>query len=295
MKNPRTARTLARLVAAASLLAGATAFALDLSKPEDAHLAMLRILGDLDGKPVFKDWDVTILAVLPNEKPKPILRMQGYNAGRLISKPDGGHEWVTREVSYYQDLASGEIIERWTNPLNGKTVCVVQVANDPVSNVFPPASKDRANPFAAFTLAGDVATLRWDIPLAYPNALQPAEHPEESTGPTYLASEHFTFFANTADVLSDSQRSTPTHYSWFRTGPWLPWMKMGQAPGYLIYSGHGRKYGSFDELPARVREYTLKHFPAFATAPESFYQPNETSWTYYAKLKKAGKLPTDCK
>jgi hypothetical protein len=60
---------------------------------------------------------------------------------------------VTREVSYYQDLASGEIVERWTNPLNGKTVCVVQVANDP------------------------------------------------------------------ADVLSDTQRSTPTHYSWFRTDP----------------------------------------------------------------------------
>jgi hypothetical protein len=177
VKNLCTARTLVRLAAAASLMAGATAFAIDVSKPEDAH----------------------------------------------------------------------------------------------------------------------VATLRWYISLAYPNALQPAEHPEESTGSIYLASEHFTFFANTADVLSDTQRSTPTHYSWFRTGPWLPWMKMGQTPGYLIYSGHGRKYGSFDDLPAQVREYTLKHFPAFATAPDGFYQPNETSWTYYAKLKRAGKLPTDCK
>lgn len=72
-------------------------------------------------------------------------------------------------------------------------------------------------------------------------------------------------------------------------------MKMGQAPGYLIYSGQGRKHGSFEELPAQVREYTLKHYPAYATAPDSFYQPNETSWTYYGKLKKAGKLPTDCK
>jgi len=295
MTKPPANRTFALLAAVMPLIVGTPAAALDVSKPEEAHVAMLRIVGDLDGRPVFKDWDVTIFAVLPNEKPRAILRMQGYNAGRLIARPDGGHAWVTREVSYYQDLATGEIIERWTNPLNGQSVCVVQVANDPVSNVFPPASNDRPNPFAAFRLAGDVATLRWDIPLAYPNALQPGEHTEESTGPTYLASEHFTFFANAADVLSDAQRSTPTHYSWFRTGPWLPWMKMGQAPGYLIYSGHGRKYGSFDELPARVREYTLRHFPAFATAPDAYYQPNETSWTYYAKLKKAGKLPRDCK
>ncbi len=125
--------------------------------------------------------------------------------------------------------------------------------------------------------------------------MQPGEHPEESTGPTYLASEHFIFFADTADIASDTLNSTPTHYSWFRTGPWLPWMKMGQAPGYLIYSGQGRKQPSFDALPAQVRAYTLKHFPAFATPPDGFYQPNETSWTYYTKLKKAGKLPTDCK
>lgn len=120
------------------------------------------------------------------------------------------------------------------------------------------------------------------------------DNPEESTGPTYLASEHFIFFANTADLTSDTQRSTSTHYSWFRTGPWLPWMKMGQAPGYLIYSGQGRKYDSFDQLPTKVKEYTLKNFPTYVTAPDSFYQPNETSWTYYAKLKKAGKLPNHC-
>jgi len=293
-RRPPT-RTPALLAGLALGLTAAPSTALDLAKPDEAYRAMLRIVGDLDGKPVFKDWDVTILAALPNEKPKPILRMQGYNAGRLITRPDGSYEWVTREVSYYQDLATGQIIEQWANPFNGRTVCVVQVANDPVSNLFPAPSKERANPFASFKVAGDVASLRWDIPLSYPNALQPAEYPEESTGPTYLASEHFTFFASTADVTSDAQRSTPTHYSWFRTGPWLPWMKMGQAPGYLIYSGQGRKYGSFEELPAQVRDYTLKHFPAYATAPDSFYQPNETSWTYYGKLKKAGKLPTDCK
>lgn len=71
-------------------------------------------------------------------------------------------------------------------------------------------------------------------------------------------------------------------------------MKMGQTPGYLLYSGQGRKYQQFDQLPANVKDYTLKNYAAYVTAPESFYQPNETSWTYYARLKKTGKLPKLC-
>jgi hypothetical protein len=276
------------------LLAVSQASALDLTKADDAYKAMLRVVGDLDGKPVFKDWNVTVFAVEPGVKPIPILRMQGYNAGRLITKADGSYEWVTREVSYYQDLKTGEIIESWMNPLTKTNVCVVHVANDPVNNKFPAPGKEGTIPFVAFQTAGDISSLRMDIPLAYPNALRPEEHPEESTGPTYLASEHFIYFANTADLESSSARSTPTHYAWFRTGPWLPWMKMGQAPGYLIYSGQGRKYSSFDELPASVQAYTRKHHPSYVTAPDSYYQPNETSWSYYAKLKTAGKLPRDC-
>lgn len=79
-------------------LGAVSSTALDLGKPDEAYRAMLRIVGDLDGKPVFKDWDVTILAALPNGKPKPILRMQGYNAGRLITRQDGSYDWVSRSA-----------------------------------------------------------------------------------------------------------------------------------------------------------------------------------------------------
>lgn len=285
---------LIRFASAAVIAWGAAcapALGLDLTKPADAQQAMLRLIGDTDGKPVFKDWDVTLFAVLPGQKPKPILRMQGFNAGRLIARKDGGYDWATREVSYYQDLKSGEIIKSWANPLNGQKVCVVHVANDPVSHTY--SVSQSAAP--VFNVAGDITSLRMDIPLAYPNALPPAQYPQESTGPIYLASEHFIYFADTAELTSDALHSTPTHYSWFRTGPWLPWMKMGAAPGYLIYSGQGRKYATFDELPEKIKAYTRENYPSYLTAPDRYYQPNQTSWTYYAKLKQAGKLPTDCK
>ncbi|MEO7774251.1 MAG: DUF1838 family protein [Steroidobacteraceae bacterium] len=280
------------VAAIASAAACSPALALDLTKPVDAQQALVRMMGDIDGKPVFKDWDATIFAVVPGQKPRPILRMQGFNAGRMIARQDGSYEFASREVSYYQDLQSGEIIESWSNPLNGKKVCLLHVANDPVNNEFPAPGK---GPAPAFNVAGNVTSLRLDIPLAYPNPLQPAQFPEESSGPTYLASEHFIYFSDTAELTSGKLPSTPTHYSWFRTGPWLPWMKMGKTPGYLLYSGQGRKYATFDELPEKIKVYTREHYPSYVTAPDRYVQPNETSWTYYAKVKTAGKLPTACK
>ena len=278
------------LLAAALALGSGAATALDLNKPEDSYQAMLRVVGDLTGKPVFKDWDAVIFALVPGEKAVPIIRTIGFNAGRLIKQPDGSHHWVTREVSFYVDLKTGQIVDSWVNPLNGKTVKVVQVANDPVSNKFPLIEPGKPNyfaKFAQFEVRGDVAWMRWDVPLKYPNELKPELYPEESHGETYVASEHFHFFVNTADAQSDTATSTPTHYSWFRTGPWLPWMKMGQAPGTLLYSGNGRKYDSFEQLPEQLREYTRKHYPKYMDAPTSFYQPNETSWSYFRKLKEA--------
>lgn len=274
------------LLAAALALGTGAATALDLNKPEDSHLAMLRVVGDISGKAVFKEWDATIFAQLPGERARPILRTVGFNAGRMMKQPDGSYNWVTREVSFYVDLKTGQIVETWDNPFNGKTVKVIQVANDPVSNKFP--TPEPGKPGATrVEVRDDVAWMRWDVPLKYPNELKPAQYPEESTGENYIASEHFQFFAATADLRADAPTSTPTHYSWFRSGPWLPWMKMGMAPGTLIYSGTGRKYNSFEELPALVREYTRKHYPKYMDAPTSFYQPNETSWSYYRKLKEA--------
>lgn len=278
------------LLAGALALGAGAAPALDLSKPEDSYQAMLRVVGDLSGKPVFKDWDATIFAQLPGEKARPILRTIGFNAGRLIKQADGSYHWVTREVSFYVDLKTGQIIDSWANPFNGKTVKVVQVANDPVSNKFPLVEPGKPNPFAAFSkfeVRGDVAWMRWDVPLKYPNELKPADYPEESHGDTYIASEHFHFFVATAEAQADKPTSTATHYSWFRTGPWLPWMRMGTTPGVLLYSGNGRKYDSFEALPEQLREYTRKHYPKFMDAPTSFYQPNETSWSYYRKLREA--------
>lgn len=232
-------------------------------------------------------WQGKILADLPDAAPKPILGFEGFNICRLLPTEEGGWQFVSREVTYYSDLATGEIIESWNNPYIGEEVRVVQVANDPVSHIYPSPQQRDYSRWGWTEVEGSVL-LTLDIPLDYPNALPPQLYPQESSGERYHASEHFMFFANRAELDDTARHSVPLSYGWARTGPWLPWMRMGQRAGGLIYSGQGKKLiGGFDALPERVRQYTLKHFPDYQRAPDGYYQPNETSWTYYRKLREA--------
>jgi hypothetical protein len=92
-------------------------------------------------------------------------------------------------VAYYRDLKTGKILDKWENPLTGKTNDVIQVINDSVNSVF-----GRPGSSLPWRVKGDDVFVTVDVPLAYPNALPPADFPEESTGPMYFATESFMFF-----------------------------------------------------------------------------------------------------
>jgi Protein of unknown function (DUF1838) len=256
--------------------------ALDLSTYEGQMTAYQKLRGNTNGSDTIADWQVTMFIVEPGKKAVPVMRLDGFNVGRFAKQPDGSVQWMSREVAYYRDLKTGKILGEWDNPVTGQKNQVVQVINDPVNSAFP-AQPAPNQPPLPWNVRGDDVFLKLDIPLAYPNALLPADYPDESTGPTYLASEHFLFFAKTRDLMDPKLTSIPAAYAWTRTGPWLPWMKMGTRPGYVLYSGQGKKLASAEELDPVVREYTQKNHAAFMTAPKSFVRPNETSWTYYKK------------
>ncbi len=277
---PAPAASGAAAVAAANATPSA---APDLVSAAGQLETFMRMRASADGSEVFANWWVTVFAVMPGERPREIMRLDGFNVGRFVKKPDGSAEFISREVAYYRDLKTGQILKEWANPFTQEKNTVLTVANDPVNSRYPAPKAGEAGRFPLMG-AGDDVFLRLDIPLAYPNALQPAEYPAESTGPTYLASEHFTFFSKAADLRDRGKASVPLTYAWARTGPWLPWMKMGQRPGYLLYSGHGRKFASFSELPADIQAATRADFPLYMKAPETYVTPNETSWTYYKKL-----------
>ncbi len=267
---------------AAAMALSPQAHALDLQSEAGSLEAMVKLRCSLD--PQQEEilwWAGTLFAQEPGKKAAPLMGFEGYNICRAEKQPDGVWRLYTRELTFYRDLKTGKIIDSWDNPLSGERNEVVQVANDPVNTVLNAPGRPLHLPWVE---AGDEVMLTLNIPLAYPNPLQPAEFPAESSGPTYMGSEHFMFFAPRAAMEDPTLKSVPVTYGWTRVGPWLPWMKLGTRPGSLLYIAQGNKRASVDELPADIRELVRSKYPEYARAPETWVQPNMTSWSYYKQL-----------
>lgn len=282
MLKPLLAVTLSTMLF--SSVAWAEAQPLDLSKPEDNLEAFLKMRADTSGADTVTWWSGQVFAAVPDERPKLLFGFEGMNVARVEKQADGSWRMYSREYAVYKDPQTGAILEQWNNPYTGKEVKVFHVQNDPVNTTLGTKGPDGQQRLLPLKLMGDDVILGLDVPLAYPNPIQPDQWPQHSTGATYVGSEHFGFYSRKADLDDPKQTSVPMSIAWFREAPWLPWMEMGDHPGLLIYSGYGKKLNGVDEIPETFRKYIETHAPEYLKAPTHWVQPNATSWTVYKRL-----------
>ncbi len=267
--------------------------------------AMARLLGDLDfGKQKFGWYAGVVNGVKADEKVKPLFGFEGFSYARLIDEGNGVYQKVLREVGFYTDLKTGEILEEWVNPYTNEKVKVVPIANDPfnykISSIIPkPPSYGGLNkdemPDIPFLLpwretADNKVLMRTGIHLYYPSALQPEKWPRESSGKMNRVSEMFSYVIDKED-LADPKKTTVSYSgSWSRITPWLPWMLMGQAEGHCFYDCMMGGYDSMDVLSPKVREYAEKHYPKYFEAPMEWSEPSHSSLENYALEQKPAPL-----
>ena len=83
-------------------------------------------------------------------------RTFGFGSGRLEAV-DEGYRIYSREVLYYLDPVTGEILEEWSNPfLGGRKVEVVHIQNDPVNGVFARSGKGPLAPPYPYVSCGEI-------------------------------------------------------------------------------------------------------------------------------------------
>lgn len=263
--------------------------------PDDAAQLLedsLRITGDISGQQSMGYGKVVAYAFIPGRRGFPLFGLEIYGASRT-NRTAAGWERLHKEVGYYTDLASGQILERWRNPMIDKEVEVLPIMNDPVNRrmAIDPAKPNNGLGFRVNRMAGHFLMTR-EVFLRYPSPLTRAEWPSNASDDFYEATEMFNDFARLDELADRSKTSVPSIGSWTRFAPWLPWMEMGNRPGWLVYHGHGAKLmNGVADLPKIVRDYAEKHHPEWLTAPTRWSEPNETSWTYFKKVmekRKAG-------
>jgi hypothetical protein len=247
-----------------------------------------------------------IFGVRDNEAVRPLMNVEGFSVVRTNRLPDGSWRRLLREIVFYRDINTNEILKFWDNPYTGERVKVVPIANDPfnftISEFVPePPSygglqkvKREPKPFLQDWQWGPEGTmiLNTGIDMIYPNALQPDKWPRESSGPMNRVSEQFIYVVKKEDVENPYMTHIPHTGSWSRITPWLPWMLMGQAPGHMSYFTHFSTIpdgiaGLPKDLVAAARAMDEK----WLHSPETDYGPSLSSLENYAREQKPAPVP----
>ena len=286
---------------AATVLPSATQAAkmpMRFDDPEWNRDAYARLVGTMDfGKVKYGWYGGTVMGMRDNEPLKPLMGFEGFSATRLIDNGDGSYQKLLRELVYYKDLQTGEVLESWLNPYTNEVVNVVPVTNDPfnivIEKYYPKGpsygglrkqNKERRPMILPFKIiSDDTVALATDIHLYYPSALQPDEWPRESAGDFVRVSEMFRYVIPRDQLENPSLKSIEFTGAWSRVNPWMPWMLMGQTAGNTMYMGTMGGYNNLDMLSPQVRAYAMKHHPMYFDAPTKWKEPSLSSLEDYAR------------
>jgi hypothetical protein len=252
---------------------------LDLDDPETNFMALLKLRGDLSGDDFFFAFPGQAWAMVPQERNYKCFRTFGFGSGRYEKMEDGVYRIFSREVLFYLDPDTGEILEEWNNPmLGGRKVKVAHIANDPVNGVFSLKGPGPLTPPYAYVSVGDHVAFQWNFFIQHPAAMNRQDYPLYSSGDIDQHAELWGMMGRKSDILDPDTTSAYCTMSWSRVADWLPFMEMGNAPGKMVFHSHSMKLMEGpSELPRSILDYVEKNHSEYLTAPTEWNGPQMTS------------------
>ena len=259
--------------------------------PGAGHLEAQRkiICSTVDDKPIVYWWYGRMYSRVQGEKDRLLFRVEGMNIRACTSIEDSergnGFRMVSRELLFYQDPKTGEIMDEWENPWTGETLQVLHVANDPVNwgNFYEIDSNGNPFEMRSFNTHDDDWWDTTTIPLFYKNPL--AGDFQEYVGGTYHATEMFNTTGSIKDLTDDYKDTAKVGIGWERISYWLPWMKMNGKNGIVYFHTFGKKLDDYNDLPQSMKDVIKNEYPKYDSPPPTNDQRrNETSWTYFKKM-----------
>jgi hypothetical protein len=276
--------------------------------PAETLKLYMKLNGDAGGKPFVGWFSGHVYSFGQGQLTTPLFGIEGFGQGWTAPNADGSFRSIWKEVGYYKDLKTGEILETWQNPLNGVKCEVMHIHNRSVNADFKPVGQPAAFPNVQIAVGGDLTrqngadapfSLPWfvngdnvsctlDSRIVGPNPLSPKEWPRESSGERYSVTEFLMHYASLKALLDPKITNVPAVGHWTRICGWLPWMIMGQAPGQCIYRAATKKLARLEDVPPDILDYTRKHYPDFMhlSTPEEQKMPPESSFEVFKATRK---------
>ena len=278
------------LLASAFVAGAAQARMLDPTIPADAFEISKRVqCGAGDSVPAVYYWSGKVYSRVAGEPDRHLFNGEGMNIRQCVVVTDPvrgkGYRLVSREVMFYTDTKTGEIVRKWANPWSGETVDVMQINNDPVNSrpSYMIGADGKPAPSANFKRQGRWMLMPIEVPLFYENPLAGAY--QDYVGGKYQAMEIFDFAFDAAEMLDTKNLTAYPAIAWVRISDWMPWMKMRGRQGQMVFNAMGTKLKSFDELPPVIRNEIAANYPIYnAPPPGDDARPNATTWTVFKSM-----------
>jgi len=263
---------------------------LDLSQPGDNLYAFGKLWATYADAPVYSAFHGLMFAALPGERLKPLFGYAGFGGFQARVEASGNVRLRGKEVGYFTDLATGEILTDWHNPYTDERVAVFNFLNDRIRGELGPEMPrfqfgdindaptlmndgtairrdDGTVPFVLpWQHVGDDVLLSWDYTHRYRNPVTAERWPQACTGEYINPSEHFTFNTRLRELADRDNPCARYHCGFSRLSPFWPWMLMGGSgvEGSLFGRMHSHKTNSgFDDIPRPVLDYTEQNHPGF--------------------------------
>ena len=243
---------LARSGGAATLTPG------DLADPQNRLDTFVRMRCRPDGQKGFMWYEGTFFGKPHGDAAVPLMGVVGFSWNTALRQPDGSYSYELQEAGYHTDLATGERLDRWTNPLNNLTVeprhyrSGQRTRFTPDGQVIPlanlPEGVQYDGTISAARVLGDRVFMTEDLLVRLPNPKERYEDPREYCGPFRTATSLATFTAALSDVLDTTRSFTPCTLSYTTVNSWRSWMLMGETPGTITWRLMGRKLRSPTEV-----------------------------------------------
>ncbi len=246
----------------------------------DALERFVRLRSSPSHAPVMWLFDGVLLAMPEGRVAQPLLRSSGISLTHVLLRGPGVYDFRLEEVGYFRDLASGDVLERWTNPLNGRVVQPRNYrtperlelrADGPRGVSTPPGIEVRGQLTTLADVAGIVAMaedLFVSVPATPAVAATAVAAARDARPARHLASLG-TYTASTRDLQQPDDRWVDCQLSYATMNSFADWLQLGGMPGMQNLRLAGRKlpHTDLDAIPVWLRERLAREHPTFLQLP----------------------------
>ena len=257
-----------------------------LDDPATNLLTLLKFRADTSGADVLAAFPGEAWSMVPEEGNRRLFKTFGIGSSHIEERPEGWRVYH-REVLYYLDPETGEIVNEWYNPWLERKIEVIPIVNDPVNGTF---LREGTGVLAApypYVAYGDDIIFQWNFFLFHKSVLTREEYPLYSQSNYQQHAELWGVQGRRSQAMDPNVTSASSTTSWSRVAPWMPWLEMGNRPGIVVYHSHSYKVtGGPGDLPPKILAYTEKNYPDYLTSPKEWVDPsgNQSSYVGFKKI-----------